>query len=42
MAAKEVDWLNPKSKAATRPNQSTEVLFIEQAASSLLKVAIWQ
>ncbi|RJP90905.1 MAG: restriction endonuclease subunit M [Desulfobacteraceae bacterium] len=30
MAAKEVDWLNPKSKAATRPNQSTEVLFIEQ------------
>lgn len=30
MAAKEVDWLNPKSKAAARPNQSTEVLFIEQ------------
>ena len=30
MSAKEVDWLNPKSKAATRPNQSTEVLFIEQ------------
>ena len=30
MAAKEVDWLNPKSKAAIRPNQSTEVLFIEQ------------
>lgn len=30
MAAKELDWLNPKSKAAERPNQSTEVLFIEQ------------
>ncbi|RZD21556.1 N-6 DNA methylase [Pseudoalteromonas sp. MEBiC 03485] len=27
---KSVDWLNPKSKAALRPNQSTEVLFIEQ------------
>lgn len=30
MSAKDVDWLNPKSKAALRPNQSTEVLFIEQ------------
>ena len=30
MLAKDVDWLNPKSKAALRPNQSTEVLFIEQ------------
>jgi type I restriction enzyme M protein len=27
---KNVDWLNPKSKASGRPNQSTEVLFIEQ------------
>lgn len=27
---KHVDWLNPKSKASNRDNQSTEVLFIEQ------------
>ena len=27
---KSIDWINPKSKAAQRPNQSTEVLFIEQ------------
>ena len=27
---REVDWLNPKSKAAERPNQDTEILFIEQ------------
>ena len=31
MATKEVDWLNPDSKASNRPSQSTEVLFIEQA-----------
>lgn len=37
MAAKEVDWLNPKSKAATRPNQSTEVLFIEQCHQFLVE-----
>lgn len=36
MAAKEVDWLNPKSKAATRPNLSTEVLFIEQCHQFLV------
>ncbi len=29
-AAREVDWLNPKSKAAERPSQDTEILFIEQ------------
>ena len=29
-AAREVDWLNPKSAAAARPNQDTEILFIEQ------------
>lgn len=37
MAAKEVDWLNPKSKAAIRPNQSTEVLFIEQCHQFLIE-----
>lgn len=37
MAAKEVDWLNPKSKAAARPNQSTEVLFIEQCHQFLIE-----
>lgn len=30
MVEKEIDWLNPTSKAGTRPAQSTEVLFIEQ------------
>jgi len=30
MAAKGADWLNPRSKAGKRPNQSTEILFIEQ------------
>ena len=35
MAAKEVDWLNPRSKAGLRPNQSTEILFIEQCYSFL-------
>lgn len=31
LATKDVDWLNPNSKASNRPSQSTEVLFIEQA-----------
>lgn len=30
LATKDVDWLNPKSKAADRPGQDTEILFIEQ------------
>lgn len=30
LATKNVDWLNPKSKAADRPGQDTEILFIEQ------------
>jgi len=30
LAIRQVDWLNPKSKAAERPGQNTEVLFIEQ------------
>ena len=30
LATRQVDWLNPKSKAADRPGQDTEVLFIEQ------------
>ena len=30
LATKGVDWLNPKSKAADRPGQDTEILFIEQ------------
>ena len=30
-AARDVDWLNPKSVAAERPNQDTEILFIEQS-----------
>jgi type I restriction-modification system DNA methylase subunit len=29
-ATRDVDWLNPKSIASERPNQNTEVLFIEQ------------
>lgn len=29
-ATREVDWLNPKSVASERPNQDTEILFIEQ------------
>jgi type I restriction-modification system DNA methylase subunit len=29
-AIREVDWLNPKSVASERPNQATEILFIEQ------------
>lgn len=35
LAAKNVDWLNPASKAAKRPSQSSEVLFIEQAGNYL-------
>jgi type I restriction enzyme M protein len=30
LAIRDVDWLNPKSKAADRPGQDTEILFIEQ------------
>ncbi len=30
LATRDVDWLNPKSKAAKRPRQDTEILFIEQ------------
>ncbi len=29
-AARETDWLNPKSLASDRPNQDTEILFLEQ------------
>ncbi|HKV94154.1 MAG TPA: N-6 DNA methylase [Candidatus Angelobacter sp.] len=35
LATKEVDWLNPKSKASERPGQSTEILFIEQCGHYL-------
>ena len=35
LATREVDWLNPASKAAERPSQSSEVLFIEQAEQYL-------
>lgn len=35
LATKDVDWLNPASKAADRPSQSSEVLFIEQAEQYL-------
>lgn len=35
LATKDVDWLNPASKAANRPSQSSEVLFIEQAEQYL-------
>jgi type I restriction-modification system DNA methylase subunit len=30
LATRDVDWLNPTSKAAERPGQDTEILFIEQ------------
>jgi type I restriction enzyme M protein len=30
LATRDIDWLNPKSKAAERPGQDTEILFIEQ------------
>lgn len=36
LATKEIDWLNPNSKASERPSQSTEVLFIEQAERYLV------
>ncbi len=32
---REVDWLNPKSLRTERPNQDTEILFIEQCAKYL-------
>lgn len=32
---REVDWLNPKSLRSERPNQDTEILFIEQCAKYL-------
>ena len=35
LATREVDWLNPNSKASDRPSQSSEVLFIEQAEQYL-------
>lgn len=35
LAIKEVDWLNPASKASKRLSQSSEVLFIEQAEKYL-------
>ena len=35
LAIRDVDWLNPKSKAAERPGQFTEVLFIEQCGHYL-------
>lgn len=35
LANKSADWLNPKSKAAQRPAQDTEILFIEQCHSYL-------
>ena len=30
LASRDIDWLNPKSKASARPGQDTEILFIEQ------------
>jgi type I restriction enzyme M protein len=30
LATRDVDWLNPKSKAAERSSQDTEILFVEQ------------
>lgn len=37
LAIKDVDWLNPNSRASERPSQSTEVLFIEQAEKYLVE-----
>lgn len=37
LAIREMDWLNPNSKGAERPSQSTEVLFIEQAEKYLVE-----
>lgn len=35
LASRRVDWLNPKSKAAERPGQDTEILFLEQCGHYL-------
>jgi type I restriction-modification system DNA methylase subunit len=35
LATREIDWLNPKSKASERPSQDTEILFIEQCSKYL-------
>lgn len=35
LATRQVDWLNPKSKASERPGQDTEILFIEQCGRYL-------
>ena len=35
LSNKSADWLNPKSKAASRPAQDTEILFIEQCHTYL-------
>lgn len=35
MATRDVDWLNPRSKAAARPGQDTEILFLEQCCNYL-------
>jgi type I restriction enzyme M protein len=35
LASRQVDWLNPKSKASERPGQDTEILFIEQCGHYL-------
>lgn len=37
LATRDVDWLNPKSKAAERPGQDTEILFMEQCWKYLRK-----
>ncbi len=37
LAIRGVDWLNPKSKAAERPGQDTEILFIEQCGYYLVE-----
>ncbi len=37
LSIKDVDWLNPYSKASERPSQNTEVLFIEQAEKYLVE-----
>lgn len=35
LAIRQADWLNPKNKAAERPGQDTEILFIEQCSHYL-------
>ncbi|TNJ33731.1 restriction endonuclease subunit M [Arenimonas terrae] len=37
LATRQVDWLNPKSKASARPGQDTEILFIEQCWQFLVE-----